>query len=215
MIDFETRYRLPNPLFYLADETLWGDIARKNISYPSGNIHGDLHVRNIHALYKTRDKKSLEVSLIDFDTYDPDNLIFMDFAFLEISIIGHLFGLDQEVKSRKTFHELERLSAYLATDLDLTEEIPNLNVLSVGTWVLLRQLRKTVAQIADVHFEYELAFWIARIAAGLQLVRKRRPSHQERLLSLLIASDSLNHIIAKSGIQLPRGKATSLEWTPR
>jgi hypothetical protein len=214
LIDLETRHGLPNPLSYLADKTLWGDVARTNLSYPSGNIHGDLHVRNIQAVYKTRDKMSMEVLLIDFDTYDPDNLIFMDFAFLEISIIGRLFNLNQEIKSRKTFHELERLSAYLAKGLDLTDEIPNLNVLSVGTWVLLRRLRETVAEIANWNRDYDTAFWIARMAAGLQLVRKRRPSHQERLFALLVASDSLSHILSSDeGIELPRGRAANLEWT--
>lgn len=214
LIDFETRYSLPNPLAYLAYDSLWrGEDKKLGITYPSGNIHGDLHVRNIQAIYKTRDKKSFALSVIDFDTYDPNNLIFVDFAFLEISVIIRLFGLDQESRQQENQHELERLSEYLAENLDLEDKIPDLNVLSVGTWVLLRPLREAAAKIADLHFEYEVAFWIARTAAALQLVRKRKSSHQERVLALLIAADSINHLVKELGMHLPRGVATSMEWS--
>lgn len=210
-LDFETRWGLPNPIYFLANDNLWREITNKYISYPSGNIHGDLHVRNILALYTTEKKKSVDVSFIDFDTYDPDNLIFLDFAFLEISIIGQLFRLNEASNSIETYHELEGFSEYLATNL-VIDDMPNLKVLSVGTWVLLRKIRDTVAKIAQVHPECRTAFWIARMAAGLQLVRKKRPYYPERLFSLLVAADSLNHIISEGRIQLPRGKSTSLKW---
>ena len=75
MIDFETRRGLPNPLAYLADPGLWQrDGADISVSYPSGNIHGDLHARNVQAMYKSRDRKTLALSVIDFDTYDSDKL---------------------------------------------------------------------------------------------------------------------------------------------
>ena len=109
LVDFETRYGLPNPLAYLADDRLWQE-EHKNLSitYPSGHIHGDLHVRNIQAIYRSRDKKSFALPIIDFDTYDPDNLIFVDFAFLEMSVIIRLFGLDQESRQHENQkHELE------------------------------------------------------------------------------------------------------------
>jgi hypothetical protein len=100
----------------------------------------------------------------------------------------------------------------LAQSLDLPAEIPDLNVLSVGTLTMLRPLRVAVAQIADLHFEYELAFWIARVAAGLQLVRKRKPTYQERVFALLIAADSMNRLIYNLDLRLPSGPATVMKW---
>jgi hypothetical protein len=185
------------------------------VTYPSGHIHGDLHTRNIQAIYKTRDRKTLEVSFIDFDTYDSDNLIFLDFAFLEISLIIGLFGIDRKDASAEKHQELERLSAYLAASLDLPDEIPDLNVLSVGTCALLRPLREACARIADLHFDYQTAFWIARAAAGLELTRKRRATHQERVLAVLIAADSIKHLVDELGLAVPRGSTQPLEWVAR
>jgi hypothetical protein len=214
LVDFETRHGLPNPIAYLSDNSLWQhDNNDVNITYPSGNVHGDLHVRNIQAMYKTRGPKTPELSVIDFDTYDPENLIFLDFAALEISLIIRLFGLDRSDGTAERNQELERLSEYLATTLDLPADIPNLNVVSVGTCILLRPLREAAAAIADVHFDYERAFWVARAAAGLALVRKRRLTHQERVLAVLIAADSIKHLVGELELPLPFGHAQTLEWT--
>jgi TIR domain len=213
LVDFGTRYGLPNPVAYMADNSLWKHENQDlSVTYPSGHVHGDLHTRNIQAIYKTRDRKRLDLSVIDFDTYDPENLIFLDFAALEISIIIRLFGIDQSDCSQERHYELERLSAYLAATLDLPADIPDLNVMSVGTCIVLRPLREAAAGIADLHFDYQRAFWVARAAAGLALVRKRRSTHQERVLAVLIAGDSIKHLVEELDLTSPRGNAQKLEW---
>jgi hypothetical protein len=85
LVDFERRRGLPNPLAYLMNAQIWQSDKDLDITYPSGHIHGDLNVRNILAMFNKYNEMSL--SLIDFDTYDRDNLIFIDFAYLEIAII--------------------------------------------------------------------------------------------------------------------------------
>jgi hypothetical protein len=216
LIDFETRHGLPNPLAFLVQEELWRGSNRTGglqITYPTGHIHGDLNVRNILAIFTTRDRKSLSLSLIDFDTYDPNNLILIDFAFLEIAIIMRLCNPEKPENQ----HELERFSGYLAREIELSDGIPDLNVISVGANILLRPLRAAVAQICDVYkSDYGPAFWIARVAAGLEMARKTRTTRQERVLAMLIAADSMQSLIDELGLKMPRmpvGKSPfALKW---
>jgi TIR domain-containing protein len=217
LLNFEHRHGLPNPLSYLADNSLW-QIDRKaaQVTFPNGNIHGDLHVGNIQAIYGSRnraDRASLSISLIDFDTYDPDNSAFIDFASLELSLIIHLFGVNEESEYAPfRYQMLEQLSEYLATTLEINEEIPDLDITSVGLCAVLRPLRQVVATIADVHYDYDAAFWIARVAAGLQLLRRRKASYRERICALLFAADSLQYLVRKELVLPPKGAVASLGW---
>lgn len=207
LIDFEQRRGLPNPLAYLGIEQLWRSEKDLDISYPSGYVHGDLNVRNVLALF---DKSGqMKLSLIDFDTYDRDNLIFLDFAFLELAIILRLCSPNH----RENQPELERLSEYLAGHVELPGDIPDLNVVSVGIVAILRPIRQTVSRLCDLHPEYDIAFWIGRIAAGLEMSRKTRATYEERVFALLVAADSLDRLIKELELQAPTGDSITIRWT--
>jgi hypothetical protein len=105
------------------------------------------------------------------------------------------------------------LSEYLAGRLELNDEIPDLNVIYVGINTILRPLRQTVSKICDVHPEYDIAFWIARVAAGLEMSRKTRATYEERVFALLVAADSLNQLIKDLELKPPMGDSITIHWT--
>jgi len=130
-----------------------------------------------------------------------------------LSLIIHLFGVNEESEYAPfRYQMLEQLSEYLATTLEINEEIPDLDITSVGLCAVLRPLRQVVATIADVHYDYDAAFWIARVAAGLQLLRRRKASYRERICALLFAADSLQYLVRKELVLPPKGAVASLGW---
>jgi len=182
---FNERDLLPNPLAYLQHVQIWETARKRNITWPRGHIHGDLNVRNILTF---QDVDEITLSLIDFDTYDPETLIFLDLAYLEFGIILQLCKPDTQAKQT----ELERLSTYLAEHLLLTEDVPNLGVISVGIYQLLKPIRQRVDKLCRQHKDYVLAYWLARTACGLEMSRKTRVNKSERFFALLFAAHSLN-----------------------
>lgn len=204
--------RLPNPLAYLMRSSLWGQEEHRQITWPHGHIHGDLNVRNILEIPHKTDNA---LSLIDFDTYDPDNLIFIDFAYLEIAVILPIIVRLCNPNLPDNQVELISLSKYLVSgsDLELQEGIPNeLGFVSTGINNLLLPIRRTVASLCSHHPDYELAFWVARAAAGIEMSRKARALRPERITALLLAADSLNRLIQELGGEMAEGATTSIKW---
>ncbi len=187
-VGFDTRQILPNPLAYAADPRRWGRKQHTQITWPCGHVHGDLNVRNILALEGARGASGL--ALIDFDTYDDANLFFLDFAQMELGIVLRLCS-PTNAENRQ---ELVALSEYLAASVELTA-VPDLAVKSVGINQILMPIRETIARFCEGDRDLIRAFWIARMAAGLELSRKTRASKSERVFALLFAADSLHTLL--------------------
>ncbi|KAB2905801.1 MAG: TIR domain-containing protein [Anaerolineae bacterium] len=197
--------QLPNPLAYLYNRDLWRQQKDTSITWPRGRIHGDLNVRNI----LRNDQAETKAELIDFDTYDPANLIFYDFAQMELGII--LAACTPTAIYNRT--ELVHLSSYLANRVEL-DNIPDLGVASVGINILLSPIRQTVSKICSLHHKFKSAYLIARVASGLELARKRKAELEERIFAVLFAADSLNVLLRQLAIEAydPQYSSCTVNW---
>jgi TIR domain/Ternary complex associated domain 9 len=197
---------LPNPLAYLENYdniAMWQDLTEASIAWPSGNVHGDMNPRNILLLEGA--KKPL--SLIDFDTYDGSNLLFLDFVQLELGIILKLCSPEYH----NNHNELILLSEYLASNIEL-EQIPDLPIRSVGINEVIRPIREAIVEICNRHREFRVAYWIARIAVGLEFSRKKKAKENERIFALLLASHSLSKLLKYYDLIPPNGNSCVIKW---
>lgn len=197
-------YLQPNPLAYVGNDLLWKQVKDKMITSPFGHIHGNLTPREILDL-RQNDNRSLGIT--NLDNYDPQNLIFLDFAHLEITIAMELF----EIYQYENETEIEQFSEYLASDIEL-KNFPNLSLISVGIATILGVIRHTVSTICKQHPDYPLTFWIARLSAGLQLSRRISFSNKKRMIGLLFAADSLKHILTELQILYPNHEPSHISW---
>ena len=188
---FHDRASLPNPLAYLYDEHLWGGIRNSSVTWPKGHLHGDLNVRNVLTYSEQPSSDDFDVALIDFDTYDRQNLTLLDFAQLELNILLTLYN-PVYAENRK---ELVKLSEYLSNTMT-AQTLPDLSAKAVGTVALIRPIRATVHRMFEtVDVDWLPAFWISRVAVGLELSRKTKTHDTKRIIALLFAADSMHRLI--------------------
>lgn len=183
---FDRRTHWPNPLAYLAHGKLWAHKEHENIEWVRGHIHGDMNTRNL--LWTGNPNKPLLV--IDFDTYDPSNLMLLDFAQMELGILLELFNLEDRANRR----EIVSFSEYLARQVRL-DDMPDLGLLAVGANEILKPIRLTVDRFLADDANLEPAFWLARMAVGLEMSRKTKVHALERVFALLYAADSLDTLL--------------------
>lgn len=200
---FNNRPVLPNPLSYLSDKSLWHTRSSQNslINAPFGHVHGDLNVRNI--LMSTNGDER-DVIFIDFDTYDKHNLIFVDFAQLELSILLKLcspvYGEDNIDTVTLNREEIVYLSEHFASTIQFHDHnIPNATVRSAGIQLILQPIRQMVWNICELNRDYITAFWMARFSTGLEFSRKRKAKKSERIFALLYSADSLKMLLRLRG----------------
>jgi hypothetical protein len=203
---FDRRSLWPNPLIFLGDPEAWGSRISAPIPWLCGHIHGDMNTRNILALYD----EAQSLLLIDFDTYDPQNLTFLDYCQLELGAILSL--CDPAVPDNQ--RTLVNLSEYLANNLSFNS-IPNLDAKSVGIVEILRPIRHCLSDYWQFDQELLPSYWLARIAVGLEMSRKMKARKGERVFALLFAADSLDQLLRYFHMDSPaRNQASVVQWPP-
>lgn len=176
--------RLPNPLAY---ETICARITLKPLC-PICRIHGDLHTGNV--IYAPTAEQVPR--LIDFAESTPDGVPFFDLAYLEFDIIQHTLPV-QDIKARGEWLAL------------LDESMSGIRIeRKISSWgaartaEFLAPIREQVWRLQDAGGEtYELAWWLATVAVGLNFARKgdeTRPV-RERLAGLLYAAYGLKRVL--------------------
>jgi len=61
--------------------------------------------------------------------------------------------------------------------------------------------------------DFDVAFWVSRMAAGLSFARKRKVSNSERRLALLLASQSLRKALDELGTGFEvSGQSLWVDW---
>ncbi len=201
---FEQRTHWPNPLAYLRHPELWGHRKAQKIEWVRGHVHGDMNTRNL--LWTGNPSKPLLV--IDFDTYDPSNLLLIDFAQMELGILLELFNLEDRASRR----EIVSFSEYLARHIRL-DDMPNLGLLAVGANAVLKPIRSTVDRFLVADPNLEPAFWLARMAVGLEMSRKMKVHPLERVFALLYAADSLDTLLNFFDIPpVHNGQSPPINW---
>lgn len=180
---------LPNPLYYIASQDAWAHPNFRPITVPYGHIHGDLHANNIICWFRSEQAKPVPV-FIDFDTYDPSNNIFYDYAYLEYDIARRLLPPGQYGMKGWL-----NISQYLANSIALSPDA-RIGYQAAMLVQMLQPLRRGAAQVAEtVPFDYEVAFWIARASVGMAFARKRKLNPAERRMGMLIAAHSMARVL--------------------
>lgn len=191
-----SKQSLPNPTAYISRRDLWQ--KTRTLVWPVGHVHGDLHSNNV--IFQMDHHNNTVYGnpvLIDFDTYQSDSCIFFDLAYLEIDIARLMLD-----PAHPTNREMwTRVSHYLVQNLQI-EQHPPLGPQAFALINLLTPIRSTVAKICEKHpGDFEIAYWLARTAAGLNIARKRKINSVHRKLALLIAADSLDKALEELDIE--------------
>lgn len=204
-------YDLPNPLAYLLRNELWR--TSRNIIFPVGHSHGDLHTNNvICSVDSAKQTIASNPAIIDFDNYEDRTCMFYDLAYLEIDLSMRMLNPKDE-GHRQSWPEI---SKYMAQNIQF-DDLPSIESKYVPLHVLVRPLRRHIHAICQSAPEdHSISYWIARSAAGLSFARKRKVDAEERRLALLLSAHSLGMALQLSGTkyrptsQLP----FSIDWLP-
>lgn len=176
--------RLPNPLAY---ENICARITMKPLC-PICRIHGDLHTGNV--IYAPTAEQIPR--LIDFAESTPDGVPFFDLAYLEFDIIQHTLPV-QESKARGGWLALLDESM---SEIRIEKKIPSWGAARAVEF--LKPIREQVWRLRQEGGEtYELAWWLATVAVGLNFARKGDETRPvcERLAGLLYAAYGLRKIL--------------------
>jgi hypothetical protein len=190
-----------NPISHLKEDT-WS-WTTYNPPLPVGHIHGDLHTGNILCL--TQQDNALP-SIIDFEHTTPEGVIFFDFAYLEYDILQNIFH--EHVDDSSYFNQWDDLLKHTMSTI-IPSPLPKDTPFSESVrkaWELIMPIRKQVDRLLkDVQEKqpamaelFEVAWWFATIAVGLNYARKedldqRRPP-QERKAALFYAHFGLKKL---------------------
>ncbi|MCC6974314.1 MAG: SUMF1/EgtB/PvdO family nonheme iron enzyme [Anaerolineae bacterium] len=220
----------PNPIAYILTRDYWLDRARKpiQIDAPRCPVHGDLHGGNL--ICETDDQQKLALPkapwLIDFALSRTGGIPFYDLAYLEIDI------LLRRMKTRKDHPEdwsawvemTQFLASGVLPDSTLLPEkeriIPPKNETLRSIWSLIRPIRETAATLIargenrDSKLEFERAFWLAGMAAGVMATRRSRMEPPEKhKASLLYGAWMLKKLLDRQTLTAVGGTVFHVDWT--
>jgi hypothetical protein len=196
------RIPLPNPLSYVRAEA-WKKL-RYDVHCPVGHIHGDLHTGNIIV----GSGAGVNVRLIDCEPIDEATLNgvpLFDLAYLEFDIIRQVLPIEQ---SELRPQWLELLSHSMAEILP-SHHFHGWQAQAARAWRLMQPIRRQVQRLIEIEPEYEMVWWLATAAVGLNYARKgaedTRPAI-ERMACLIYAAFGLDQFLRKSSEHLERSK---------
>lgn len=211
---------LPNPLAFLSYPEIWKrndsehNEAIPAITVPLGNIHGDLHADNLLCQRQIQNYGSQPCpDVLDFATYAPNKLIFFDLAYLEFDILLRICSPRIEDNRRA----LLMLIPYLMAEINLNKPPPG-GVVAHNVVNFVRPLRATAydffGQRAD---DFEIAYWSAAVAVGLNFARKRTATVKkfDNLLGMIYAASALKRILDSLDIDYTSEEVPSILWINR
>lgn len=209
---------VPNPLTFLSKGELWQNDTSQSIAVPLGHTHGDLHADNLICQRFSRTKPldaALLPDVLDFATYRSNALVFFDFTYLEFDILTRVCPPDKLENRLQITPLLEYLTR--ERNFDLSQAPPG-GPLIRSTTELIRPLRKAACSFfGERSDDFEIAFWVAAVAVGLNFARKRTRSvnHYLNLLGLMYASVALKRILDDLRISYKSEIVPSIPWYER
>jgi hypothetical protein len=199
---------VPNPLAFLSKADLWQSDTSQAIMVPLGHVHGDLHSDNIICQRQSTERPDV----VDFATYEPNQLIFFDFTYLEFDILTRICPPVMAENRRQLLHLLEFLAC--KGDFTLQNAPPGGPVVRT-----LTQLIQPLRQAAQDMFgqrpdDFETAFWVSATATGLNFARKRTRSVNRylNLLGLMYAAVALRRVLDDLRISYSSEQVPSIAW---
>ncbi len=200
---------LPNPAAFFRAKT-WDHLATNvpgrsaliPLPCPSGRVHGDLNTGNVMCLpYRNRHKDIVCPNLIDCTELLPFGMPLFDFAYLELDALLQTHPFQTEKDRQRWLTLLEHVTndiavgasdtapAYLAPFLKLIAPIRR------AAQITITSIGASTAQ-SDISSDYEVAWWAAIVAAGLDFSTKRDIDPYFRTAAYLYASYGLRKIIS-------------------
>ena len=170
----------PNPLYYLRNQEEWLP-KLQSMSFFKGNVHGDLHRRNVLCSKNLSDISNLQYSVIDYDSYMDNAYLLFDHAYLELSIYLDSIPNNDLNQWYETLSPLLTDSMFSDTSGELGQKevcLRNAICAGISDWV-----DKEYRHMRD---DIEIQFYMARIAAGINFFSKSINTDNELLVKILL-----------------------------
>ena len=167
----------PNPYYYVRNKEKWID---KIIDLPflKGNIHGDLHQRNV--MCGKGNSREGQYYLIDYDAYQDEGYLLFDHSYLEMSIYFDMMEKYDAEKWNEAVSLLFAKGIYEKAEGEIDEPLVYLrNAIYEG---IIKWVTEEQPHMKD---SIEIQFLITRIAAGINYFSKGAIQEQESLIRLL------------------------------
>ena len=172
---------LPNPHYYIFHINEWAEKAQ-NISFFIGNVHGDLHRKNILCSKENTGNIEIDYFLIDYDTYSYSKGLFFDHAYLELSIYFDTIFVEQDTKSLyDTICKI--VSCDLFSDISNTVDEPVLNLRNSICQGIKRWKEEHFTHVSD---DIIIQYLIMQIIVGANYFSKSKIVDDNTLEKLLM-----------------------------
>ena len=184
----------PNPLFFALSQDL---PQRLQLRAAMGCHHGDLHGDNV-LIAKTPKRRS-HYYLIDLAFYEPQQFLFYDHAYFELS---YLLRVRKHTTATEWLAILDGLE-----ETDTARHGSNLTADNIGPTGLLRAWRKSWMdwmhrQEGGRRSFMESQMLLARVASGLTFTHRRMPD-PSRHMAFIYAAHALKAYLALNNLKWP------------
>ena len=200
---------LPNPIAYVLEPTLWKNGRTEAIRPLLSPVHGDLHAENVICRLDRSGRPDAKQSpaLIDFAQSTSRGSSFFDLAYLELDILLRSLPLS----GRESWDTWVVLCQHLAS-----APLPDEANLPMGRsdqiWELIAPIRQRVdaimstagqSDVADGAIIAEWNWWLAAVAAGVMVARRKNDANGQRLAGLFYAAAALNMLLSAQQLDVP------------
>ncbi len=202
---------LPNPVAYILDSSLWAEFGP--ILAPKGPTHGDLHGGNIMCRLNAQNAPFELPQLIDFASYRPDGVLFLDLAYLELDLIVRTLPVDSTDEYQR--ENWLSLTEFLASDI-LPDGEPVAG--ARNTWELIKPIRQHVFEMLrqvqgdGIKEQFEGVWWLSTMVAGTLIMSRRNIARDVRVATLMYASHCLESYLRLNKASIPTEGRIELWW---
>ena len=200
---------LPNPIAYVLEPTLWKNGRTEAIRPLLSPVHGDLHAENVICRLDRSGRPDAKQSpaLIDFAQSTSRGSSFFDLAYLELDILLRSLPLS----GRESWDTWVVLCQHLAS-APLPDEANLPMGRSEQIWELIAPIRQRVdaimstagqSDVADGAIIAEWNWWLAAVAAGVMVARRKNDANGQRLAGLFYAAAALNMLLSAQQLDVP------------
>ncbi len=156
----------PNPAYYIRHQEEWLPLC-KSMVLIRGNVHGDLHSKNIICMKDLSTPEDMQYSIIDYDSYEADGYLLFDQAYLELYLYAWLFPENDFDRWRDTLEPLLYEGFRATLKAGVSDFAPCCRNAICGG--IRRWQEESFPHMRD---DLEIQFHLARIAAGANFFSK-------------------------------------------
>ncbi len=172
----------PNPLYYIQNQQKWIN-NKQGLMFFKGNVHGDLHRRNIMCEKEFSKRDDVVYFVIDYDSYMDDGFLLFDHAYLELSIY-----IDYVLKNPYGIKQWDDLITVLLTtslfeDAEGGVDEPLIYLRNSICKGISKWARKRYPHMRD---SIEIQFFFSRIMAGINYFSKGAIEDHESLIKIMM-----------------------------